>query len=143
MARGTTEQPGKSDDNTVLSFNEGKAKLTPEVLGVDVAVLTFQSLRRDAQTRIGPSDVITFAEYPDNWWYVNTTSLKRIAAKYGLDYSKWVGKPVVLFAHRGAVVGSGKPTTTFWAADPAQEKGDESWDALLKQAKKAAKKESK
>lgn len=135
MARGKAAAAGSS---TTLSFTEGKPKLTPDVIGADVAVLTFAGLQRGVKTRVGEADVITFKEYPEHWWYVNTTSLKRIAAKYGLDYSKWTNKQVVVFAHNSAVPGSGKATVTLWAADPDQSKGDESWDALLKQAKKAS-----
>ncbi len=126
--------------STTLTFSEGKPKLTPDVIGADVAVLTFKGLERGVKTRVGEADVITFAEYPDHWWYVNTTSLKRIAAKYGLDYAKWANKPVVVFAHNSAIPGSGKATVTLWAADPALAKGDESWDMLLKEARKAARK---
>lgn len=122
---------------TILSFSDGKPKLTPEVVGADVAVLTFARLERNVKTRVGSADVITFKEYPEHWWYANTTSLKRIAAKYGMDFSKWADKKVVLFAHSGTVVGSNKGTVTFWAADPALAKGDESWDALLRQAKRS------
>ena len=124
--------------DTMLKFSEGKPKLTPEVLGADVAILTFESMERGVDTKVGPADVITFKEFPDNWWYVNTTSLKRIAARYGLDYSTWVGKPVVEFTHYGNEP-SGKKAVTLWAADPEEKKGPESWDALEKEAKKAAK----
>lgn len=132
MAKGKEES-----GTTMLTFSDGKPKLTPEVVGADVAVLTFAELNREVKTRVGSADVIVFKEYPDHWWYVNTTSLKRIAAKYGFDYAKWRGKQIVLFAHSGTVVGSNKGTVTFWAADPGQAKGEESWDALLRQAKRA------
>lgn len=135
MARG---QQGSG--STVLTFNEGKPKLTADVIGADVAILTFESLTRNVKTRVGDADVIVFKEYPEHWWFVNTTSLKRIAAKYGLDYAKWAVKPIVVFAKSSSIPGSGKPTTTLWAADPDQSKGDESWDVLVKEARKASKK---
>lgn len=134
MARGQQAAGG-----TTLTFSEGKPKLTPDIIGADVAVLTFQSLTRGVKTRVGDADVIVFKEFPDHWWFVNTTSLKRIAAKYGLDFSKWDAKPIVVYAKASSIPGSGKPTTTLWAADPSVAKGDESWDALLKEARKAKK----
>src|SRR5713101_2309427 len=105
---------GQQQESTTLTFSEGKPKLTPDVIGADVAVLTFQSLTRNVKTRVGDADVIVFKEFPDHWWFVNTTSLKRIALKYGMDYAKWDGKSIVVYAKASSIPGTGKPTTTLW-----------------------------
>jgi len=127
-------------ENTTLTFNKGVPKLTPDIIGGDVAVLTFQSLAREQKTRVGPADVITFKEYPDHGWYVNVSSLKRIAQVYGADYSKWIGEPIVLIRRSGFVVGTSTPSNTLWAANPAEDaEPRESWTKLLAAAKRRAK----
>lgn len=129
---------GKADQGTgtVLSFNEGLPKLDPRIIGADVAVLTFQELRRAVQTRVGEADVIVFKEYPQHGWYVNRTSLRRIALKYGNDYSKWMGQSIIIYVRDSAVPGTGQPTRTLWAANPEENAlARESWDKLAKAAK--------
>lgn len=128
--------------DTMITFKSGAPKLSPDVIGADRAVLTIQDFRRNVKTRIGDSDVIIFKEFPNHGWYVNTTSLKAIAAVYGPDYSKWIGKLVPIERRDSTVVGSQKQTQTLWCAgavssnDPFDRK---LWDKALKSAKKLAK----
>lgn len=129
--------------DTIITFKSGQPKLTPDVLGADAAVLTIAEFRRNQQTRIGAADVIVFKEFPQHGWYTNTTSLKAIAAVYGPDYSKWIGKLVPVEARAGNVVGSSKPSRTLWCAGciDANTPFDRAlWDKTLRSAKRVARK---
>jgi hypothetical protein len=129
--------------DTMITFKSGQPKLTPDVLGADAAVLTITEFRRNQQTRIGAADVVVFKEFPQHGWYANTTSLKAIAAVYGPDYSKWIGKQVPLEARSSTVVGSQKQTRTLWCAGAVSSNDpfDKAlWDKALRGARRVSKK---
>ncbi|MGH8906842.1 MAG: hypothetical protein ACRD0K_10085 [Egibacteraceae bacterium] len=138
---GRTAQAPAPDNGTTLTFNEGKAKLTPEVTNnAAVLVLTFRELRRNVETRMGPANVIITDEYPDHGFYANVTSLRRIAALYGNDYSKWTGRQIVLVMMNVQRVGTTQMTNTYWAADTADDAEPRySWARLLKEATRRSK----
>jgi hypothetical protein len=129
--------------DTMITFKSGAPKLSPAAIGADSAVLTIQDFKRNVKTRIGDSDVIVFKEFPNHGWYVNTTSLKAIAAVYGPDYSKWTGKLVPIEVRESTIVGSQKATRTLWCAGAVSSNDpfDRAlWDKALKAAKRLAKK---
>lgn len=110
----------------LADYGGGPPALTADELKMDageVAVLTIAKVEPNVEVpQAGEAPrrvlVLRFKERPDNAFYCNKTSLKRLVKGFGEDEAKWVGKQLPLIASDQINPNSGEATVSLWVTDP-------------------------
>lgn len=82
-----------------MKLDNSKESLKPAALaGADSAVLTIKEVSKQDSRSGGMKLVITPAEHPDAWLWVNKTGERELIRRYGNETTAWVGRKFAVVA---------------------------------------------